>query len=70
MRPDARLQITGRKTSVHIPSCVELCTLTPKICQYYHLPLTRATTIPVHVEESVPEIMDTIHLPYFAFMTH
>jgi hypothetical protein len=57
IRPDTRLQIKGCKILDHPPSCVKLCTLTPKICQYYHLPLHSAFV--VQMTAPVPEIMDT-----------
>jgi hypothetical protein len=53
IRPDTGLQIK----SVLTPSCVECCTLTHKIRQYYHLPLHRATTTTVHMTAPVPEVI-------------
>jgi hypothetical protein len=38
---------------------MRLCTLTPKICYYYHLPLHRAITNAVQMTAPVLEIMDT-----------
>jgi hypothetical protein len=38
---------------------MKFCKLTPKTCQYYHLPLHRATTTAVQTAAPVPEIMDT-----------
>jgi hypothetical protein len=44
IRPNTRLQIKRRKESARPNSRVEFCTLAPKICSYYYLPLHRATT--------------------------
>jgi hypothetical protein len=44
IRPDTRLQIELRKK---ISTSAQLCTLTPKICYCYHLPLHRASTTAV-----------------------
>jgi hypothetical protein len=57
--PDTRLQIKGCKEWKYPPSCMKFCTLIPKICLYYHLPLHRATTTAVQMAAPVPEIMDT-----------
>jgi hypothetical protein len=38
---------------------MKCCTLTRKICQYYHLPLYRAIIIAVQMVELVSGIMDT-----------
>jgi hypothetical protein len=55
----ARFQIKRRKNQhIHI-ACMKLCTLTPKISYYYHLPLHRAITTTVQMAATVPEIMDT-----------
>jgi hypothetical protein len=54
-----RLRIKGRKKSAHPPSCVKLCTLTSKICCYYHLPLRHATAAAAQMAAPVPEIMNT-----------
>jgi hypothetical protein len=35
------------------------CTLTPKLCQYYHISLHRTTTTAVQMVAPVPEIMAT-----------
>jgi hypothetical protein len=50
IRPDTRLQIEGRKSSTRPPSCVKFCTLIPKICWYYHLPLLNCWVmhLPLH----------------------
>jgi hypothetical protein len=58
IRPDTRLHIEGRKKSACPPSCVKFCTLTPKIFQYYHLPLHCATTAAVQMAAPVSEIID------------
>jgi hypothetical protein len=53
-----RLHIEGRKNSEYPPSFVKLCTLTPNIGWYYHLPLHRVSRITVQMAAPVPEIMD------------
>jgi hypothetical protein len=40
---------------------MKFCTPTPKICQYYHLPLHHAATA-VNMAAPVPEIMDMPNL--------
>jgi hypothetical protein len=45
IRPDTQFQIKGRKNQ-HVHPAVKFCTLTPKICQYYHLPLECAKQFP------------------------
>jgi hypothetical protein len=37
---------------------VKFCTLTTKVCQYYHLPLHRATTTAVQFPAPVSEMLD------------
>jgi hypothetical protein len=32
IRPGTQLQMNGHTRSAHPPSCMKLCTLTPKIC--------------------------------------
>jgi hypothetical protein len=49
IRPFTQLQIKGRKKSEHPPSSVKFCTVTPKICWYYHLWLQNATAADVQV---------------------
>jgi hypothetical protein len=61
IRPDTRLQIKGHKKSARPPSCMKFCTLTPKICQYYHLPLHHATTTAVQMAAPVPEIIKLLN---------
>jgi hypothetical protein len=56
-RPDTRLQIKEFKKSARAPSSVTFCTLIPKICWYYYLPLHRATTTAVQMGAPVPEII-------------
>jgi hypothetical protein len=58
IRPNTRLQIKDRKKSASPPSHMKFCTLTPKTCQYYQLPLHRATTTVVQMASPVLEIMD------------
>jgi hypothetical protein len=45
IRPDTRLQIKGRINQHFNQMRVKFCTLTPNICQCYHLPLHLATII-------------------------
>jgi hypothetical protein len=59
IRPDARLPLKACKESARPPSCVKLCTLIPKISEYYCLQLHRATTPAVQMTASVSEIKDT-----------
>jgi hypothetical protein len=71
MRQDIQLQIKGhkiRKVSAHTSSCVKFCTLTPKICQYYYLPLhhLKLQTTSAIQKVSVPEIMV---IPSYALMS-
>jgi hypothetical protein len=47
-------QVKGCTKSAHRPSCAKFCTLTPKICWYYHLLLHLATTIAVQMAALVP----------------
>jgi hypothetical protein len=51
--------IEGRDRSERPPSEVKFCTVTPKIWQYYHLLLRRATTTAVQMAAPVPENIDT-----------
>jgi hypothetical protein len=48
----------GYKQSASPRSCVKICTLTPTICWYYHLPLHRAITIAEQMAAPVQEIME------------
>jgi hypothetical protein len=40
------------------PSCLKVCALIPKICQWYHLPLHRTTATAVQMAAPVPKIKD------------
>jgi hypothetical protein len=55
----SRLQMKELKESTRPLNCMKCCTLSPKICKYYHLQLHRATTTAVQTAEPIPEIMDT-----------
>jgi hypothetical protein len=59
IRSDTRLQIKGRKRSARPPNCMKFCTLTPKICWYYHVSLHRVAVTAVQMAAPVPEIIDT-----------
>jgi hypothetical protein len=60
IRSDTGLQIKWCKKWTLLPSCLKFHTFSSKICQYYHLPLRRATTISVKMQHQSPNIMDTI----------
>jgi hypothetical protein len=53
-------KFAGCKKSAHPPSYMIFCTLTPKICWYYHLPLHHTTTTTEQMAATVPEIMDIL----------
>jgi hypothetical protein len=49
IRTDTRFQTKGRKKSINPRSCVQVWTLTLKICQHYHLSLHRVSTTVVQL---------------------
>jgi hypothetical protein len=51
-------QIKGHKKSARPPSNVKFCTLTPKICYYYHVSLLPITTTAVQMAVPGPEIVN------------